>query len=67
LKIFYTDAFSLPLPENHSFPKGKYFLLRMRILEELGDQPDDLRVTEPASNEDIIRAHDMEYPALRIW
>jgi acetoin utilization deacetylase AcuC-like enzyme len=61
LKIFYTDTFPIPLPENHSFPKSKYHLLRMRIIEELGDQPVDLRVPEPASDEDIIRAHDPVY------
>jgi len=61
LKIFYTDTFPIPLPEKHSFPKNKYFLLRKRILEELGDQPVDLRVPEPASDEDIIRAHDPAY------
>ncbi|MBT8368924.1 MAG: histone deacetylase [Deltaproteobacteria bacterium] len=61
MKIFYTDTFPIPLPEKHSFPKNKYFLLRKRILEELGDQPVDLRVPEPASDEDIIRAHDPDY------
>jgi hypothetical protein len=50
LKIFYTDPFPIPLPEKHSFPKDKYFFLRMRILEELGDQPVDLRIPEPASD-----------------
>jgi acetoin utilization deacetylase AcuC-like enzyme len=33
----------------------------MRLLEELGDQPVDLRIPEPASDEDIVRAHDPEY------
>jgi acetoin utilization deacetylase AcuC-like enzyme len=61
MKIFYTDTFPIPLPENHSFPKDKYFLLRMRILEELGDQPVELRVPEPASDEAILRAHDPNY------
>ena len=61
MKIFYTDIFPIPLPENHSFPKDKYFLLRMRILEELGDQPVELRVPEPASDEAILRAHDPNY------
>jgi acetoin utilization deacetylase AcuC-like enzyme len=61
MKIFYTDTFPIPLPENHSFPKDKYFLLRMRILEELGDQPVELRVPEPASDEAILRAHDPDY------
>jgi acetoin utilization deacetylase AcuC-like enzyme len=61
MKIFYTDTFPIPLPEKHSFPKDKYFLLRKRILEELGDQPVELRVPEPASDEAILRAHDPNY------
>jgi acetoin utilization deacetylase AcuC-like enzyme len=61
LKIFYTDTFSIPLPANHSFPKDKYRLLRMRILEQLGDQPIDLHIPEPASHEDILRVHDPDY------
>jgi len=61
MKIFYTDTFSIPLPENHSFPKDKYRLLRMRILDQLADQPIDLRIPEPASDEDLLHAHDREY------
>jgi acetoin utilization deacetylase AcuC-like enzyme len=61
MKIFYTDIFPIPLPEHHSFPKDKYLQLRMRILEELGDQPVELRVPEPATDEDILRAHDPDY------
>ena len=61
MKIFYTDTFPIPLPEKHSFPKDKYRLLRMRIIEELGDQMVDLRIPEPASDEDIIRAHGPSY------
>ena len=61
MKIFYTDIFPIPLPEKHSFPKDKYFLLRMRILDQLSDQPVELRVPEPASDEDILRAHDPDF------
>jgi len=61
MKIFYTDIFPIPLPEHHSFPKDKYSLLRKRILEQLGDQPVELRVPEPATDEDILRAHDPDY------
>jgi acetoin utilization deacetylase AcuC-like enzyme len=61
LKVYYTDTFPIPLPENHSFPKDKYYLLRMQISERLGDQLIDLQVPEPASKEAILRAHDPEY------
>jgi acetoin utilization deacetylase AcuC-like enzyme len=61
LKIFYTDTFSIPLPENHSFPKDKYRLLRKRIVEAQIVQPEDMRVPRPATDQDIIRAHDPMY------
>ena len=61
VKIFYTDTFPIPLPEQHNFPKDKYFLLRMRISEYLGDQLIDMQVPEPASREAILRAHTAEY------
>jgi acetoin utilization deacetylase AcuC-like enzyme len=61
LKIYYTDTFPIPLPENHTFPKDKYYLLRMRISERLGDHLIDMQVPEPASREAILRAHTAEY------
>jgi acetoin utilization deacetylase AcuC-like enzyme len=61
MKIFYTDTFPIPIPETHSFPKDKYFLLRKRILEQLGDRTVDYRVPKPASDQDILRVHDPEY------
>jgi acetoin utilization deacetylase AcuC-like enzyme len=61
LKIFYTDTFSIPLPENHSFPKDKYHLLRRRIIEEQIVQPEDMRIPGPATSEEIFRAHDPDY------
>ena len=61
MKIFYTDIFPIPLPEHHSFPKDKYAQLRKRIIEQLDDQPVELRVPEPATDEDILRAHDPDY------
>ena len=61
MKIFYTDTFPIPLPENHSFPKSKYGLLRRRIMENQIAQSVDLQIPKPASDEDIIRAHDPVY------
>ena len=61
MKIFYTDTFPIPVPENHSFPKDKYRLLRMRILDQLADQLIDLRIPRPATDAEILRAHDPVY------
>lgn len=61
LKIFYTDTFKIPLPENHSFPKDKNYLLRKRITEQLGNKRVQLHIPEPASDEDLLRAHDPAY------
>lgn len=61
MKIFYTDIFPIPLPENHSFPGDKYQLLRRRVAEGLGHHPIDMQVPAPASLEAILRTHDAEY------
>ena len=61
MRIFYTDTFPIPLPENHSFPKDKYYLLRKRISERLDGKPIDLQIPEISSVESILRAHDGEY------
>lgn len=61
MKIFYTDTFKIPLPAKHSFPKNKYPLLRKRISEQLGNQAVDMIIPDPATDEDILRAHDVAY------
>ena len=61
LKIFYTDIFPIPLPENHSFPITKYGLLRDRIATSQIGKSVDLQIPMPASDEDILRAHDPDY------
>jgi len=61
LKIFYTDTFLIPLPENHRFPKDKYYLLRKRVSGRLSGQLIDLQSPEPACKKAILRAHDPEY------
>ena len=61
MKIYYSDTFPIPLPENHSFPKSKYFLLRRRIEESQIAPSVDLKIPRPATYEEIIRAHDPTY------
>lgn len=61
MKIFYTDTFPIPLPKNHRFPKNKYALLRKQIMHSLNDQDVELRIPDPATEEDMLRAHDASY------
>ena len=60
MKVYYTDNFAIPLPENHSFPQDKYGLLRLQVSARLGEQI-DLQVPGPATDEAILRAHSAEY------
>ena len=58
MDIFYSDTFVLPLPEGHRFPMQKYWLLRERVYAaRLGR----MLLPEPASDADLLRAHDAEY------
>lgn len=61
MKIFYSDTFSISLPDNHTFPVSKYTLLRERIMAARVIKPDDLQIPEPAGDDDILRAHDPDY------
>lgn len=61
MKAFYCDDFVLPLPPDHRFPMRKYALLRQRVIAEGLVAPGDLRVPEAASDEQILRAHDLDY------
>lgn len=61
MKIFYTDTFSISLPDKHSFPITKYSLLRHRILDSNSFSPQDLCLPHAATDVEIIRAHDPVY------
>jgi acetoin utilization deacetylase AcuC-like enzyme len=58
---FYTDRFVLPLPDGHSFPMAKYARLRELVLSEAIIAPDDLRVPEAASRDDLLLVHTPRY------
>lgn len=61
MKAFYCDDFVLPLPPDHRFPMRKYALLRQRVIADGLVAPGDLRVPEAATDEQILRAHDLDY------
>lgn len=61
MKIFYTDAFAIQLPETHSFPITKYVLLRKRIINANLFPPENVCIPHSATDEEIIRAHNPGY------
>lgn len=61
MKVFYSDVFVLPLPPDHRFPMAKYRLLRERILAEGIVAPDDLRIPDAATDDQLLLAHDADY------
>jgi acetoin utilization deacetylase AcuC-like enzyme len=60
MKVYYSDTFELPLPDRHRFPMSKYRLLRERILESRLEGF-ELRVPEPATDEQLGLVHHREY------
>ena len=60
--VFHCDQFAYPLPPEHRFPAEKYALLRARVAESL-TPPVTLRVPDAASDEQLLRAHDVQYLA----
>ncbi len=61
MKIFYTDHFTLPLPQGHTFPIEKYALLRQRIVEARIVRPESFCVPEPVADADILRVHQRDF------
>jgi acetoin utilization deacetylase AcuC-like enzyme len=61
LKIFYTDIFPIPLPENHTFPVQKYALLRKHLLAFHFLKTENFNIPCAATFEEIRRVHDENY------
>lgn len=61
MRVFYSDTYSVRLPEGHRFPMAKYRLLREAVQAAGLVLDGDLRVAQPATDEEILRAHDRGY------
>jgi acetoin utilization deacetylase AcuC-like enzyme len=61
MKLFYSDLFTFPLPPEHRFPQKKYALLRESLLSSARLNPNDLIVSKPATDEQLLRVHSPEY------
>ena len=59
-KLAYSDRYDLNLGP-HVFPAIKYRLIRDRLLAEKVAVPDDVVEPEPASDDDVLLVHDLEY------
>lgn len=61
VKIYFSDHYVLPLPEGHRFPMSKYALLRQRVVEARLVPDGELCSPHAATNEELLRAHDLDY------
>jgi acetoin utilization deacetylase AcuC-like enzyme len=60
-KVFYSDLYTLPLPNEHRFPITKYKMLRDYLVEHKIISPDQLNVSPLASVDELCLAHDSHY------
>jgi acetoin utilization deacetylase AcuC-like enzyme len=61
MKVYYSDRFTFPLPERHRFPQRKWTLLREAVVAASLVPAENLIVPAPASDEQILYAHDPGY------
>src|ERR687897_635967 len=61
MKVFYSDHFVLPLPEDHRFPMVKYSMLRERVARDGICGPGELSTPRAVTDQEILRAHDPDY------
>jgi acetoin utilization deacetylase AcuC-like enzyme len=61
MKLYFSDHYPLPIPDNHRFPAAKYRLLKERLLSE-GIVNDSQLIPSPLATKDEIRlAHTEDY------
>jgi acetoin utilization deacetylase AcuC-like enzyme len=61
MKIFTSAGFPFPLPPGHRFPLLKYALLQEAVAASGWVLPEDLIVAEPATEAQLLYAHDPDY------
>lgn len=61
MNIYYSDHYTVDLPEGHRFPMEKYKMLRMKLLEEGILEPYQLHEPTLPTKEELMLAHTKEY------
>jgi acetoin utilization deacetylase AcuC-like enzyme len=60
MQVFYSDHLLVPLPAGHRFPMPKYARLHQRVAEACLPGV-DLTASAPASDEQLLRVHNIDY------
>ncbi len=63
IKAYYHDTSPIPLPNGHRFPAEKYHRLRTCLLAQKVLLPEELQLAEPATDEQLLRVHTLDYVA----
>jgi acetoin utilization deacetylase AcuC-like enzyme len=61
MRVFYSDSYTVPLPEGHRFPMAKYRMLRDALLDEGVLEPDELQLASPVDRATLLLAHSADY------
>ena len=63
MKVFYSDTYTIPLPDGHKFPMSKYRMIRDALLERNILDISELFESPIFSPEELTLAHDPNYVA----
>ena len=61
MRVFYSDHYTIDLPEGHRFPMRKYRMLREELLQRKIISHDQLHAPELAERDDVMLAHTSRY------
>ncbi|MCS6988671.1 MAG: histone deacetylase [Chloroherpetonaceae bacterium] len=61
MKVFYSDHYTIPLPDGHRFPMEKYRLIRLALLRDGVLRDDELAEPPMPSAETLTLAHAPDY------
>lgn len=61
MTVFYSDSYTVPLPDGHRFPMVKYRMLRDALVEQEVLGEDELHEAIPVERETLLLAHTAEY------
>lgn len=61
MTVFYSDTYTIPLPDGHKFPMAKYRMIRDELLHQGILSPEELRESPIFPAQELTLAHDERY------